>query len=186
MNRLPSRLAAAALPLLLALMLTACGNDGSGDPESSDSATAAPTSPATPSDSPSEAGAPDTGSGGAVDAPIDAMAEDFCGALNSGPQELGDDNEQAVEEIHAYGDSLAAVGTPAEVSGDARAGFEVLVDFFANIEAGDVEAFGSQGTPEEVLGAENGALASAFFTRAIEVCQETLSTDGATPSAEAS
>lgn len=193
MNRLPRslprRLTAAVAPLVLTLALTGCGGSDGSDPGDSGSGGAAiPTAPAPTDEVTSEvtSEAPGSGDGAASGAPTDASAQDFCDALNAGPDALGDDDEQAADEIHSYGDALAAVGTPAEFTGDARAGFEVLVDFFATIDAADVDEFSSQGTPEDVLGAENGALATTFFTQAVQVCQQTLPTEGATPTEGAS
>jgi hypothetical protein len=85
--------------------------------------------------------------GSGADAPTDASIEDFCAAktwmvvegmdrfLASGlPSE-----DELVLLVHDWAAELGRVGTPDNMSPDARAGFEKLVDRLEDMEAGDVE-----------------------------------------------
>lgn len=74
-------------------------------------------------------------------APTDASADKFCEAqlsllkLDVDP----DDNKKIAEAMQKWGEELAEVGTPKDISEDARKGFEVQVDQLADISEGDIE-----------------------------------------------
>ena len=86
------------------------------------------------------------GSAGA-DAPRNASVQDFCdakrwlvveGANRFFEQGLPDD-EQLTDLIHDWSDELARVGTPENISSEARTGFEKLVERAGDVDEGDVE-----------------------------------------------
>ena len=179
MTRLPRRtslrVGSLVAPLALALPLTGCTGDSRGHQKTPASEAASSSAPPVPTVS-SDAAV----SGAAADAPKDTEVDAFCEAANSGPDELDDDGDKAADTIHSYADSLMSVGTPAEITGDARGGFEVLVDFFADIKGDEVEQFRGSGTPEDVLGDEEGAQVTAFFGEAVKLCA-TAAQPSATP-----
>jgi hypothetical protein len=85
--------------------------------------------------------------GPGADAPTDASIEDFCAAKSWMVVEgtnrffaagLPSDDE-LVSLVHDWAVELARVGTPDNMSTDARAGFEKLVARLADMDAGDVE-----------------------------------------------
>ena len=84
--------------------------------------------------------------GGADGAPEDASIEDFCAAKDwlvvegmerhaGGPLPADD---ALAELTHDWGRELARVGTPDNISPEARAGFEKLVERLEGMDAGDV------------------------------------------------
>lgn len=82
-----------------------------------------------------------SGCGGddASGAPEDASREDFCTTFSEEPDGFdSDDPDEVVEAAHEYADRLREVGTP-DVDADAREGFELYVDFLADLEAGDAD-----------------------------------------------
>ena len=83
-------------------------------------------------------------------APTDASTEDFCEAYNSSAEIFadidpeGDPSEQAGDATEAYkeyAEKLEEVGTPENISDDARDGFETLVDELGDLDEDDVEKF---------------------------------------------
>ena len=71
------------------------------------------------------------GSGGGG-TPSDASADDFCGVFddfNAAVVELGEDaeNSELIAALKDTGEELEEVGTPEDISDDARAGFELTV-----------------------------------------------------------
>jgi len=77
------------------------------------------------------AGCGDDGDGGG--APSDASVDDFCGTFNdfyAEAEELGEDaaDEDLVAALKNTGEELGEVGTPEDISDDARAGFEATVE----------------------------------------------------------
>ena len=81
------------------------------------------------------------------DAPRHASIDDFCTAKNWMVVEGTDrffasglpSDDELVQLVHEWGDELARVGTPPNMSPDARAGFEKLVARLDGLEAGDVD-----------------------------------------------
>jgi hypothetical protein len=88
--------------------------------------------------------------GPAADAPQDASIEDFCAAKSwmvvEGTDRFFADglpsDEELVPLVHDWAAELARVGTPDNMSADARAGFEKLVARLEDMEADDVETGG--------------------------------------------
>lgn len=85
--------------------------------------------------------------GPGADAPRDASIEDFCAAKGWMVAEgmdrfLADglpSGDELVVLVHDWAEELARVGTPDNMSADARAGFEKLVARLEDMETGDVE-----------------------------------------------
>ena len=84
--------------------------------------------------------------GPAADAPAEASIEDFCAAKRwmvvEGMDRFSGDglpsDDELVGLVHDWAAELARVGTPDNMSPDARAGFEKLVARLDDLEAGDV------------------------------------------------
>ena len=73
------------------------------------------------------AGASLTACGGGVDAPTDASKDDFCGVAGGTAVLEYFDEENQEFNAKEYGDALADVGTPDDISDEAREGFEIAV-----------------------------------------------------------
>ncbi|NPC41872.1 hypothetical protein [Nocardioides sp. zg-1230] len=84
------------------------------------------------------------------DAPTNASIDDFCAAKSWFVAEGTDlffasglpSDGELVELTHEWASELARVGTPDNMSADARAGFEKLIDRLEDMEPGDVEERG--------------------------------------------
>lgn len=77
----------------------------------------------------------------ASSAPTNASQDDFCKTFQSASSTIDDkasDSDQA-DQAHQVADSLKKVGTPSDMSADARKGFEIFVDFLGKVDAGDVK-----------------------------------------------
>lgn len=103
-------------------------------------------------------GASACGGGGGDGAPTDASVEEFCSNFTGIPDDASG-NEVA--------DKLKDVGTPAGIPGDARKGFELLIDKANDLE--DLKEF-DEATLKDRLGAEGTAQMIAFFQYAITTC----------------
>jgi hypothetical protein len=114
----------------------------------------------------------------ASDAPDDASVEDFCKAYNatSSSDEDASDSDK-VDEAHEQAEKLIEVGTPEDISDDAREGFEILVDAVADIEEDDVDNINnaeSEDAFRDAIGASEDDFEKvvAFLTYAGETCAE--------------
>ena len=90
------------------------------------------------------------GGGVGADAPNNASADDFCAAREwyyaEGIKRLIDGEwpppeDDLAELAHDWAREMARVGTPENVTPDARAGFEKFVDRFVDIDGGDMPSF---------------------------------------------
>ena len=78
------------------------------------------------------------GAGGG--APTDASADKFCDAqlsvldIEADPE----DDKKVAEALNTWADELAEVGTPKDISEDARKGFELQVDQLSDVSADDI------------------------------------------------
>jgi hypothetical protein len=87
--------------------------------------------------------------GGGSGAPGDASEDGFCEAANSlltdlMPEDLSTpevpSDEDMAEAVKDWGSRMEEVGTPEDISDDARAGFEAVLDQIEDIEASDFSA----------------------------------------------
>ncbi|HJQ05545.1 MAG TPA: hypothetical protein VJ872_08885 [Nocardioides sp.] len=81
------------------------------------------------------------GSNGGSSAPTNASQEDFCKTFEDASSTIDDtasDSDQA-DQAHKVADSLKKVGTPSDMSSDARQGFEIFVDFLGKVDASEVK-----------------------------------------------
>jgi hypothetical protein len=80
--------------------------------------------------------------GGASSAPTDASEEAFCDAQFSFIEDLMKSEEEPTEDemakiMHDWADELEKVGTPKDISDEAREGFELTVEQISDVEADD-------------------------------------------------
>ncbi|MFC6285424.1 hypothetical protein ACFP3Q_05770 [Nocardioides sp. GCM10027113] len=103
------------------------------------------------------AGLAGCGSDGGSSAPDNASTEDFCGAYLSVFDDMDfsevPSDEEAAEMMRQWGDRLAEVGTPEDMSEEARDGFELVVDTLGEIDADtsaqDIEDLGEDWSEEQ-------------------------------------
>ena len=88
------------------------------------------------------------------DAPKNASKDEFCKVFNSD----SDDEDKVLDE-------LKEVGTPKEIDGDAREGFEIFIDKYD-----DLKDLDSESEALKELGDEDGKKVSAFISEAIAFC----------------
>ena len=110
--------------------------------------------------------------GGASGAPDDASKEDFCEAFTSTPEGGDSDDVDAnIDAAHDYGDKLADVGTPSDIDGDARDGFEAYVDAIKDLDKDDIDEFEDAENADDVFG-DDGDKVTAFITEASTLCAD--------------
>lgn len=114
-------------------------------------------------------------------APKDASVEDFCGAY-AGIAELaadpamGEDPDKTVDVLKKWIDSMAKVGTPADVSDDVRKGFEATIDAGDDLKASDFEdGFDANSGPK--VSQDDADAAGEFNTWAASTCVEQLTAE---------
>jgi hypothetical protein len=76
-------------------------------------------------------------------APTDASKSEFCASVSdrSWYDEIGDepDAEAIVDGLESWGADLEEVGTPEDIDDDAREGFEITVEYLADLDPDDFE-----------------------------------------------
>ncbi|MEZ0577338.1 hypothetical protein [Nocardioides sp. MH1] len=81
--------------------------------------------------------------GGGSDAPDNASTDDYCDVVNDQSffEDLGDDpsNEDFVDALKKYADKLKDVGTPDDISDDARKGFEIQLDAIDDLDPDEID-----------------------------------------------
>jgi hypothetical protein len=120
--KLKRALATGAAILIAGFSLTACGDDGGNDGGND--------------------GGSDGGSSGG-DAPDSATKEEFCAVWNDDTigNGAGDSPDEQADAAHEAAEALAEVGTPDDLEESERNGFEVFVDFLAEVDGEDIETF---------------------------------------------
>jgi len=134
------RAAALTAPVVLAFSLTACGGGGGGG-------------------------------GSAADAPTDASQDDFCGVFEDFEGEAedidDDDTDAQADFLQDVAGQLQDTGTPEDMPEDARAGFEVVVDTWSDVNGDDL---GGDDLQELGISNDNAEQATAFITYATQTC----------------
>jgi hypothetical protein len=105
------------------------------------------------------------GGGPGGDAPDNASNEDFCNAFNDAPGDGAD-----ADAVHDYADRLADVGTPSDITGDAREGFEIFVDYAADVSDDDISKFDDSADPSDIFDGDDASKVSAFVSKYAEIC----------------
>jgi hypothetical protein len=155
--KLKRALATGAVVVMAGFSLAACGDDDNGD----------------------GGGGGSSDSGDAGDSPDNADTDDFCAIFTEMTSDLdgaGSADEQA-DAAHELADKLADVGTPEGADESQRNGFELYVDFLADVESDDIEKFEDADPNDEdafanTLGMDEDEVAdvTAFFTFAATAC----------------
>ncbi len=113
--------------------------------------------------------------GGASGAPDDASAKDYCKAFGEEPKDADNkDTDKAADSVHEYADKLAEVGTPKDIDGDARDGYEIYVDFLAEIDGDDIKKFSEAESADEVFDGDDADKVDAFVAKTVEICADSL------------
>ena len=117
------------------------------------------------------AGATLTACGGGVDAPTDASKDDFCGVAGGTSVLEYFDEENQEFNAKEYGDALAEVGTPDDISDDEREGFEIAVRELRDAGDGLSESDLDDLDDDEISDDENDKV-DAFGDYTSETCGE--------------
>lgn len=119
--------------------------------------------------------------------PADASVEDFCKVTqdDASQEELGkavqeEDWEKIEELIKDQADEVEEVGTPEDISDDAREGFEIQLDAAKEVSADDLEkAFKDNENPfEEGLSDDEKEKVEAYTEYENETCDESDADSG--------
>lgn len=106
-------------------------------------------------------------------APTDASAEDYCDAFIDTPKGLeSDDAGEQADAAGEWADNLNEVGTPEDIDGDAREGFEIFVDFLGDVNEDDIKDLEDADSPDEVFDGDDGDKVKAFTDKTGEVCAD--------------
>lgn len=118
------------------------------------------------------AGCGGDGGGAATDAPSDASRTDFCEAYTQGFLEaMGDIDPEASEQEQAeaivaslktFAEDMAEVGTPADMSEEAREGFELTLSSIEDLDADDLQDEEAMAELEDQLSGDDKAAAEAL------------------------
>ncbi len=103
-------------------------------------------------------------------APTDASKDDFCEAVNDQSAFEGVDIEDAdayVDALKEQAESLEEVGTPDDISDDAREGFDVYIDAIGDIDADDIE---NPDDLEDAISKDDQDKVEKFFEYQAETC----------------
>ncbi len=112
--------------------------------------------------------------GGGDGAPTDASEEDFCSTLNSVFEDVGDladegSQEEAIKAIKLWGKDMARVGTPEDISQEARDGFELMVRQVKGIEDASSEGLAAL---DDDLSESDKAASEALDQYTTDTCGE--------------
>jgi hypothetical protein len=121
------------------------------------------------------------GSDGGGGAPTDASKEDFCGTFEDFYKEVTDlgadaSDEDVVKALKDIGEKLEEVGTPEDISDDAREGFELTVEAINDLPDDatqeDIEKL------EDDFSEDEKKKTDAFDDYLAETCDEPTGDDG--------
>jgi hypothetical protein len=121
--------------------------------------------------------------GGGGGAPADASKDDFCAAQASlfesfdidltDPEAAVPDEKDMAEALHDWADELEKVGTPEDISDDARKGFEETIKQAGDISEADLKSPDLDALQEE-MSEDAKANAEAFNTYVTDTCGSML------------
>jgi hypothetical protein len=154
MTRMKRAAAAGATTVLLGFGLTACGDDDSQGNDTSG------------------------GSGADADGPpADASVEEFCATINDESAYQGldfekPDPEAVLAAIQGIADNLEEVGTPEDISDDAREGFEISLNQIDDLEVKDIDFASGEDPFEAGLSEDEKTKVEAFNEYESATCPE--------------
>lgn len=105
-----------------------------------------------------------------------ASKDDYCKAFLDAPQ--GED--VSADDVHTWAGKLKDVGTPKEISGDARDGFETFVDYASDIKDSDIDKFNGSTDPSDIFGGDDAKKVAAFVSATVGLCVGEVPTDAPT------
>lgn len=113
------------------------------------------------------------GGSDAADAPTDASKDEFCDGWNAVYEPLaeagsGDPTEEQFDKFKEEVEALADIGTPEEMSDEAREGFEVFVDAVSDSSFDDFDSAEGDNLPG--VSEDDTAKAQAFVEYAVTEC----------------
>lgn len=121
------------------------------------------------------------------DTPSDASAEEFCSAYTEGlgdamgaidPEAPEDEQaEAAVEAFQEFADRMKEVGTPEDMSAEAREGFELSLDSIEGLSADDLQDEDALAELETELSGDDKAAAEALQAYVSDNCDLGLPED---------
>jgi len=115
------------------------------------------------------------GGSDASGAPEDASVEEFCAAFSDfGEGFDSDDTERAVEAANDYAERLSEIGTPEDLSDEARQGFEAYVGYLGDVDEGDVEDLNESGDAGDIFGEGDADAVTTFLNEAGTACVPSL------------
>lgn len=121
--------------------------------------------------------------GGASGAPTDASEKDYCKAQNSqfddikidvsNPETAVPSGKDMAEAMRAWGKRMEKVGTPKNISDDARAGFETMIKQASDVSEDDFKSPDLSGL-EKDLSKDDKKQALAYSQYAVDTCGSML------------
>lgn len=118
--------------------------------------------------------------GGASGAPTDASVEEFCTAYTEGfgdaiaavdPEASEDEQAEAViDALKEFAEKMEEVGTPEDMSDEAREGFELSLDSISDLSADDLQDEDAMKKLEEELSGDDKAAAEALQAYVTDNC----------------
>ena len=120
--------------------------------------------------------------------PDDASKDEFCGVIND-PKYFEDldensDEQDYLDAVQELADDLRDVGTPDDISDDAREGFEIQLDAVDELEAEDINFEGDEDPLQEGLSDDEKEKVDAYTEYEDKTCPD--ETDVGTPEDDAS
>jgi hypothetical protein len=107
---------------------------------------------------------------GAAEAPGDAAPADFCAELEDAPG-----SDATADDYHDYAGRLRVVGTPAQIDGSARQGFELFVDYLAGLGDGGVAKVKDSDQPSDVFSGDDAGKVESFKQGYVVTCRDLTS-----------
>ena len=106
-------------------------------------------------------------------APTDASVEDYCDAFIDSPKDLqSDDAGKQADAAGEWADDLNEVGTPEDIDGEAREGFEIFVKFLEDVNEDDIKDLEDAEDPSEVFDGDDADKVEEFTKKTGEVCAD--------------
>ena len=120
------------------------------------------------------------GGGGASGAPTDASQDEFCEKYTSGfvgafeeldPEASEQEQAEAIlESLKSWADEMAELGTPEEMSDEARDGFELTIQSIQDLNADDLQDEEAMAELEDKLSGDDKEAAAALQTYVTDNC----------------
>ncbi|WP_309649265.1 hypothetical protein [Nocardioides sp.] len=120
------------------------------------------------------------GGGGASGAPTDASQDEFCEKYTTGflnafeeidPEASEQEQAEAIlESLKTWADDMSEVGTPDDMSDEARDGFELTIESIQDLNADDLQDEEAMAELEDELSGDDKEAAAALQTYVTDNC----------------